>query len=50
MPGCGRCDFLKRLIFTEEEREPLEADRKQCKEWETAHFEEQAEAARGLRE
>ncbi len=36
-------DSLAPLIFTEEERAALEADRKARREWELAHFDEHAD-------
>jgi hypothetical protein len=41
-------DSLEPLIFTEEERAALEADRKQRKEFEKANFERRAEKLRGM--
>src|SRR5438105_1649270 len=41
-------ESLEPLIFTEEEKEALEADRKARKAWELAHAEERAEKLKGL--
>ena len=41
-------DSLQPLIFTEEERAALEADRQARKEWEKAHFNEHAEKLRRM--
>ena len=41
-------DSLQPLIFTEEERAALDADRRARKDWEKAHFEEYAEELRRL--
>jgi hypothetical protein len=42
------CDTLQPLIFTEEERAALEADRRARKEWEKAHFDQYADEVRRL--
>lgn len=41
-------DSLQPLLFTDEERAALQADRKARKEWEKAHFDERAEKLREM--
>jgi hypothetical protein len=41
-------DSLEPLIFADDERAALEADRKARREWEKAHFNEHADKLRGM--